>query len=186
MSMWKLFLLSVSLLFISSANAECRIDDNFGNATHFLVNGVINKPVPEVIFEIPYNEVGSGNAIASTSVQNEGGNKTQADHIRFRLRTKNSSSDDVDFLADSSASLNCINCSSSVNVPFSDFFWVEGTVEKKGTSPGVDRFSDNEQFWFTSNRGTNNIFNLRFYFDNDEILPAGTYEGTLTTRGRPQ
>jgi hypothetical protein len=192
MKLQTLVLLVFASVFSPFVGADCRVDKSFGQATHFLVNGLINKPVPEVSVEVPYNEIGSGNAIAST-VQHRGGNQTLADHARFRLRVKNKSSDKVDFLVDSSSTLNCTNCSSAISVPFSDFFWVEGkATETKGNAPGVNRFSDSEQYWFTGdnitqgNKGSDSVFNLRFYFDNTEVLPAGTYEGTVKTIGRPQ
>lgn len=182
---------SLGLLFLIIISnplfAACLIDRSFGSATHFLVNGLVNKPVPEIIFNVPYNQVGNQQALESSNVLNNGGNNTLPNHVRFRLRVKNKSSDHVKFLIDSSSPLSCINCAEAITIPFSSFSWVEGNArETTGKSPSANHFNDNELPSFTANKGSENIFNLKFSFDNSEILPAGTYEGEFKTIGRPQ
>lgn len=183
---WGNMVLLLGGLYSAPLQAECRVDNSFGAATHFLVNGLINKPEPEAVFDVQGDQVGAGNLLLTTTVNNKGGNKTLANHMRFRLRVKSSSSGGVTMYADSSAGLSCVNCAGSVSIPFSKIGWTVGSAsETRGSQPASAYFNNGTQTWITGNRNTDSVFNLQFNFMNDTIYPAGTYKGTFQTRGVP-
>lgn len=178
---------SAFMLFTHAGWAACVVDQNLGNATHFLVNGLINKPVPEAVFNISSERLGDGSIIPTTTVNNPGGSKTLTNHMRFRLNVKNKSRTPMAMIADSSAGLSCVDCASSVVIPFSKVSWAVGSaIETKGPQPVAAAFNAGQQTWITADPKQDSVFNLQFNFKNDAIYPAGTYKGTFLTRGVPQ
>lgn len=181
-------LVLLTLLPMPSAWAQCWPEntDN-GKADYYLVNGVVNQPIPEIVFDLPGNSLGTGGRIVSTTVNNRGNSNTLANHVRFRLTALNSSTRRILMSANSSTPLTCTTCSSSVAIPFSKIGWQENpTNETKGSVPADGQFNNGSQTWISANPKDDSIFNLQFDFLNDTVYPAGTYTGTFHTRGTPQ
>lgn len=167
--------------------AACKYNGGLKNTYHFLVNGLVDKPVPEIVFNVAGSHVGLGSMISST-VNHEGGGYTIPNHVRFRLRQNKHGSKARHFYVKSALPLSCINCSSTVTIPLSKLSWLTNTSsrEHKGYHPSAGSFNDtNSQVWFSTPSGKNDsIFNVQFSFDNDVIYPAGTYEGRFQTRAQ--
>lgn len=174
-------------LFMSAVHAECRINDPFGAATHYLVNGRWHTPSPEITFKVPGSGVGNGIPVIPDSISFAGNNRTLANHVRFRLAVKKKSATGARMYMDSSTPLSCTNCASTVSIPFSTISWTEGNAtETKGNTPGDGQFADGVQSLIYGAQKSDNIFNLQFNFANSQVLPAGIYEGEFLTRGIPQ
>lgn len=181
-------LVLLALLPMPSAWAQCWPEntDN-GKADYFLANGIVNQPIPEIIFDLPSNSIGSGGRIISTTVNNRGGNQTLTNHVRFRLSVSNKTTRRIVMSADSTTPLSCTTCSSSVTIPFSKIGWQENNAnETKGSAPADGQFNNGIQTWVSANPKDDHVFNLQFDFLNDTIYPAGTYTGEFRTRGTPQ
>lgn len=176
------------LLFSSPVTwAYCKYNGGLSQTYHFLVNGLIHKPVPEVVFNIAGDSVGDGVSKISTTVNSAGGSKTLNNHVRFRLRQSQHYSYARKIKVVSSTPLSCVTCSSNITIPFSDFTWITNTSssEHKGNYPSAGRFNNSTQTWISHGSGKqDSIFNLQFSFDNDVIYPAGTYQGTFQTQGK--
>lgn len=167
--------------------AVCKYNGGLSNTYHFLVNGLINKPVPEIIFNVAGNNVGLG-AMVSSSVSSEGGGYTLANHIRFRLKQNKNGARARHFYVKSSTPLSCTTCSANVTIPLSSLSWQVNTAsaEHRGYYPAAGSFNNtNNQIWFSTPSGKNDsVFNAEFSFDNNVIYPAGTYEGAFRTRAQ--
>ena len=95
------------------ALAKCLINNQFGDATHFLVNGMWlpkgGHPRPEIRFKVPGAGVGNG-IVYPDSVSHAGDGGTAALHVRLRLNAKSNSPAGVTMYFDSSNPLSCGGC----------------------------------------------------------------------------
>lgn len=190
----KVLLLSAASLASSYVYAKCWPENtDRGNAEYFLVNGRINKPTPEIVFDIPGSNIGGGGRIASTLVNNSG-NASRPNEVRFRLSTKKLAQTNngngggenrsINLYVDSTSPLTCTNCAGTVTIPLSKIGWQ--TSSTNGSSAPADgQFNNGQQFWLNAQEGEDHIFFLEFDFLNDTVYPAGTYTGAFHTQGEP-
>ncbi|MCB1638514.1 MAG: hypothetical protein KDI15_06685 [Thiothrix sp.] len=185
--LWHVALLLAGLMSLQqTVQAECREDSGWGGADHALVNGFLNRAVPEVHFLVPGDVVGNGTVITPYSTVAAGGGGTPPNHVRFRQQVKRNTRT-IAMQVDSSGVLQCTNCSTTASIPLSKLSWTVDPGTSSGSAvPTNGRFNNSVQTWITSQPGDDSTFNLQFDFMNDTIYPAGTYEGVFLTRGVPQ
>lgn len=182
-------LLGWATLFALSSNAayaQCWLNNNDNNrANYFLVNGIINQPDPEIIFDLPGNSLGSGGWISTSRIINPGANN-RPDEVRFRINTQAMPNKGplVLMAVDSSAPLSCINCASRVTIPLSKIGWQ--AAGNTGNTPSDGSFNNGQQTWLAAPANTDHLFFMQFDFLNDTVYPAGTYKGEFYTQGIPQ
>lgn len=156
-----------------------------------IINGLATGGTPAVTFNLPGNALGDGNYYVSSSVTHAGSAQTLPNHVRFRLNVLAIAGiRPVTWQVDSSQPLVCTTCSGSVTLPFAQLGWtVNRSAESVGPAPANARFNNSTQTWLTtpsSLSGADSLINLQFDFLNDQVYPAGRYEGEFYTVARAQ
>lgn len=145
--------------------------------------------VPDtVIFDVDGNQAGNGTPVDSTNVIAGGSGDFT---VQFRMETRPPPANATgQFFGDSTQPLSCtspLTCAATT-IPFTTISWTtrDGDMLELATA-----FSGSDQLLHEQ---TDNIFGgatfglritdyVKFSFNNSELLPAGTYRGTVNFKG---